>query len=112
MRDCHLAAYRQAGFNPIAIASRNPQRAHDTAAQHGLHRVHDSYAELLADPEIEVLDIAVPPDVHAAARVTTSREVRTGGRRRFRGVTARDPIRRSFDVRPASGVHVGSASLG
>ena len=24
MRDCHLVAYRQAGFNPVAIASRNP----------------------------------------------------------------------------------------
>jgi predicted dehydrogenase len=24
MRDCHLVAYRQAGFNPVAIAARDP----------------------------------------------------------------------------------------
>src|SRR5687767_8829338 len=63
MRDCHLVAYRQAGFNPIAIASRSRERAYAAAGQHGIHRVHDSYADLLADPEVEVLDIAVPPDV-------------------------------------------------
>ncbi len=27
MADCHLVAYRQAGFNPVAIASRNKATA-------------------------------------------------------------------------------------
>ena len=63
MRDCHLVAYRQAGFNPVAIASRNPDRARSAAAQHAIPRVHATWADLLADPQIEVLDIAVPPDV-------------------------------------------------
>jgi predicted dehydrogenase len=62
MRDCHLVAYRQAGFNPVAIASRNPAHARAVAEQHALPRCHATYAELLADPEVEVLDIAVPPD--------------------------------------------------
>src|SRR5437016_5981440 len=62
MRDCHLVAYRQAGFNPIAIASRNPATAQAVAQQHGIPHVHATYAELLADSEVEVLDIAVPPD--------------------------------------------------
>ncbi len=63
MRDCHLVAYRQAGFNPVAIASRSAERARACAEQHGIARVHDGYAELLADPEVEIIDIAVPPDV-------------------------------------------------
>src|SRR4051794_39518635 len=63
MRDCHLVAYRQAGFNPMAIASRSPDHARDVAGRPGLHRVHASYADLLADPDVEVLDVAVPPDV-------------------------------------------------
>jgi predicted dehydrogenase len=62
MRDCHLVAYRQAGFNPVAIASRNPERARACAAQHGVPRVHPTYGDLLADPQVEVLDVAVPPD--------------------------------------------------
>ena len=27
MADCHLVAYRQAGFNPVAVASRSPDPA-------------------------------------------------------------------------------------
>src|SRR5215210_3490134 len=62
MRDCHLVAYRQAGFNPVAVASRSPDTARACAAQHGIARVYATYEELLADPNVEILDIAVPPD--------------------------------------------------
>src|ERR1700693_1306832 len=66
MRDCHLVAYRNAGFNPVAIASRNPDHARATSQRHHLARCHVPVSDLLADPEIEVLDIAVPPDVQPA----------------------------------------------
>ncbi len=62
MRDCHLVAYRQAGFNPLAIASRTPDHARAVADQHGIPRVYATYHELLADRDIEVIDVAVPPD--------------------------------------------------
>ena len=60
--DCHLPAYRRAGFNPVAIASRTHEHAVKTAARHAIPRVGDSYEQLLDDPSIEVLDIAVPPN--------------------------------------------------
>ena len=63
MRDCHLVAYRQAGFNPAAIVSHDYKRAREVAHYHGLAHCHKSVAALLADRSIEVLDIAVPPDV-------------------------------------------------
>jgi predicted dehydrogenase len=63
MADCHLVAYRQAGFHPFAIASHHVEKAEAVAARHGIPRVHRTYQELLADPEIEVVDVAVPPDV-------------------------------------------------
>src|SRR5262245_26643180 len=63
MRDCHLVAYRQAGFNPVAITSRHPEHARAVAVRHGIGRCHATPADLLTDPEVEVLDIAVPPDV-------------------------------------------------
>jgi predicted dehydrogenase len=66
MRDCHLVAYRQAGFNPVAIASRNPDHARMVADLHDLPRWYATWPELLADPTVEVLDIAVPPDVQPA----------------------------------------------
>ena len=63
VNDCHLVAYRKAGFNPVAIASRQVAHARQAAQRHAIGRVHDDYDSLLNDPTIEVLDIAVPPDV-------------------------------------------------
>jgi predicted dehydrogenase len=63
MRDCHLVAYRQARFNPVAIASRNIEHARAAAEQHQIAKVYDCIEHLLADSSIEVLDIAVPPDL-------------------------------------------------
>jgi len=64
--DCHLVSYRKAGFNPIAIASRSRENAAKVAAQHSIPKVYDTYEQLLDDPEIEVLDIAVPPNAQLA----------------------------------------------
>src|SRR5881394_1194437 len=66
MADCHLVAYRQAGFNPVAIASRDPAHAKAAADRHAIPTAHDTVADLLADPQVEVLDIAVPPAVQPA----------------------------------------------
>jgi predicted dehydrogenase len=63
MRDCHLVAHRQAGFNPIAITSRDPAHARAVAELRGVPKYHATVTDLLADKDIEVLDIAVPPDV-------------------------------------------------
>src|SRR5437588_10167683 len=61
VNDCHLVAYRKAGFNPMAIASRTAERARLVASAHGIPTVYDAVQELLDDRSIEVLDIAVPP---------------------------------------------------
>src|SRR5438046_5915667 len=66
MTDCHLVAYRQAGFNPVAIASRDPAHARAVAQRHAIPRSHAGIADLLADESVEVLDVAVPPDVQPA----------------------------------------------
>src|SRR5688572_25504719 len=63
VNDCHLVAYRKGGFNPVAIASRNPENARKTADRHELEKVYDTYDQLLDDKSIEVLDIAVPPNI-------------------------------------------------
>ena len=91
MRDCHLVAYRQAGFNPVAIASRNPSRAQAVAAECGIPHCYATCAELLADREIEVLDIAVPPDVQPAI----IREAVQHGDH-IRGILAQKPLAMSY----------------
>src|SRR2546421_5839876 len=62
VNDCHLVAYRKAGFNPVAIASRDPAHAARVAERHGIAKVYGTYEQLLDDRSIEVLDIAVPPN--------------------------------------------------
>ena len=45
-----------------------PDRAQAFAARHGIDRAHGSYAEILADPEVDVLYVATPhPQHHAIA---------------------------------------------
>src|SRR2546426_8724029 len=62
VNDCHLVAYRKAGFNPVAIASRKREHAERVAQRHRIGKVYGSYEQLLDDPSLEVLDIAVPPN--------------------------------------------------
>jgi len=62
VNDCHLVAYRKAGFNPVAIASRSVENATRVGHCHGIPTVYENYEQLLDNPEIEVLDIAVPPN--------------------------------------------------
>ena len=62
MRDVQIVAYNDAGFETLAIASRTPANARDAAELRGIPRVYDTWQELLGDADIEVLDIAFPPD--------------------------------------------------
>src|SRR5262245_19126721 len=62
MADCHLVAYRTADFNPVAIASKTPNHARQIAERHRL-KAFDTYQEMLASGTVEVVDVAVPPDV-------------------------------------------------
>ncbi len=61
MSDCHLVAYRKAGFNPVAIGGRTKENAVKCAKQHTVATVYDSIDQLIDDDSIEVLDLAVPP---------------------------------------------------
>ena len=86
VRECHLVSYRKAGFNPVAIASRSRENASQTAARHAIPKVCDSYEQLLDDPTIEVLDIAVPPDCQLAL-IRAACERRT-----VKGILAQKPL--------------------
>jgi len=91
MRDCHLVAYRQAGFNPVAIASRNPARAREVAALHQIPHCHATYAEVMADPSVEILDVAVPPD-HQPALIRQA----VAQKGHVRGILAQKPLAMSY----------------
>jgi predicted dehydrogenase len=54
------------GARAVAVASRSGARAEDFARRHGLERAHDSYAGILADPDVDVLYVATPHAQHHA----------------------------------------------
>jgi len=86
VNDCHLIAYRKAGFNPIAIASRTREHAAAVAARHHIPTAYDTYLHLLDDPTIEVLDLAVTPD----AQLELIRQACARGT--ARGILAQKPL--------------------
>jgi predicted dehydrogenase len=61
--NAHLPAYRNAGYRVVAITSRRVENARRVAEQCEIGRVHESLEALLADPEVDVVDVAVPADV-------------------------------------------------
>ena len=56
-----------------AIASRTLSRAQETAATMGIPRAYGSYAELFADPEIEVIYNPLPNHEHVALTLQAAR---------------------------------------
>lgn len=57
----HLPAYKQAGFNTVAVYDLNQAVAEQVAADFEIPKVYPTLADLLADPAVEIVDIAVPP---------------------------------------------------
>jgi len=57
----HMPAYQKAGFKTVAAYDLKRENAEQVAAQFGIPNVYDSVEELLADPAVEIVDIAVPP---------------------------------------------------
>jgi predicted dehydrogenase len=86
VNDCHLVAYRKAGFNPVGIASRNAKQASVVANRHGIPRTYESPEALLDDPSIEVLDIAVPPNAQLEIIKAAC------SRRTLKGILAQKPL--------------------
>jgi predicted dehydrogenase len=62
VRDCHLRAYADADFHVVGITSRSVEKAREVAAQWRVPRVYRTLEEMLDDPAVEVVDIAVPPN--------------------------------------------------
>ncbi|MBI1982963.1 MAG: Gfo/Idh/MocA family oxidoreductase [Acidobacteria bacterium] len=91
VRDCHLVAYGHAGFQVAAIACDVPEQAREVARLRGVPKVYDTVGELLADPTIEVLDIAVPP--HYQLPVVREAAKHAG---HIKGILAQKPLAANY----------------
>jgi predicted dehydrogenase len=92
MRDIQLTAYADAGFNVVAITSRRPELAQKVADLRGIPRVYGTLEEMLADPGVEILDIAVPP----GQQLDIVRRA-VGHARYLKGILAQKPLAVIYD---------------
>jgi predicted dehydrogenase len=77
------------GADALAVASRSTERAEAFAAEHGLARAYGSYAEIMADEDIDAVYIATPHPQHhaialaaiAAGRLPGGKDVHSNGAR-------------------------------
>ena len=62
-QSAHLPAYAAHGVGVVGVWSRNPERTAGIRDRFpGVGRVYDSAEDLLADPEVRIVDIATGPD--------------------------------------------------
>ena len=92
MRDIQLVAYSDAGFETVAIASRTPAHAKEAAEACGVPRVYETWQRLLDDPDIEVLDVAFPPDQQLAIV-----EAAVEHRHKIKGILAQKPLAMNYE---------------
>jgi predicted dehydrogenase len=92
MADCHLVAYRANGLHPIAIASQHPEKARAVAKRHEIDRAYDTYHGLLNDKGVQILDIAVPPDL----QLQVVRDA-VNHNDHIRGILAQKPLGMNYD---------------
>lgn len=52
------------GHRVTAVGSRSAENAHVFAKQFGIQRAHDSYDGLVADPQVDVVYVATPHNLH------------------------------------------------
>jgi len=89
--DCQLKAYRDIGLNPIGITSLSMEESCRVAKRYGLKKVYPDWKTLLEDPAVEILDIAVPPDVQLEI-------VRQAVRKKhIKGILCQKPIAMSLE---------------
>lgn len=91
MRDVHLVAYQKLGLKVAAIAGNQIEQVREVASARGIEKVHQSYEELVRDPSIEVLDIAVPPDVQPLVIEAAAKEAG-----HIRGILAQKPLAMNY----------------
>jgi D-xylose 1-dehydrogenase (NADP+, D-xylono-1,5-lactone-forming) len=65
INDKLLAGAREAAnVDVVAVGSRDQARGQEFADRHGIERVHGSYEELLADPDVEAIYNPLPNTLH------------------------------------------------
>ncbi|NOY82853.1 MAG: Gfo/Idh/MocA family oxidoreductase [Kiritimatiellaeota bacterium] len=61
--NAHLPAYANAGLKVVAAVDSNPEALAKAKSEWGIEKVFTDYRDLLALPEVRIVDVATPPMV-------------------------------------------------
>lgn len=64
VRDSQLPAYGKARWSVAHIAAKTLVNAQEVAARFGIEKATDDWRDVIADPQVEVLDISLPPHLN------------------------------------------------
>jgi predicted dehydrogenase len=101
-RNGHLPAYAKHGFRVVGLHDRTPSRAEELAREFAVPRVFATLDDALADPEVEILDVATRVD----GRVEVIRRALAAGKH----VLAQKPL--SDDLGEATAVVAAAEAAG
>lgn len=70
----HLPAYAESPeADLVALASGRLEMAKEVASRFGIPHVHELWQDLVADPEVEAVDVCAPNYLHAEMAITAAR---------------------------------------
>jgi len=69
VRECHLPAYRDAGWEVVRIASRTAASAQAAADEFGIADASGEFSDVIEDERVEVVDISLPSHRHREVAV-------------------------------------------
>ena len=74
VQSAHLPAYRLAGFNVVGIYNKPVDVARPVAEEFDIPKVFESLEELLNDPDVRVVDIALPVEFQSEVAVKAAQK--------------------------------------
>jgi D-xylose 1-dehydrogenase (NADP+, D-xylono-1,5-lactone-forming) len=103
-------AGRASNFSVVAVGSRSRDRAAEFAGKFGIPRVHGSYGDLLADPEVDAVYIGLPNSLH---HPMTMQALAAGKHVLSEKPYSRHPeqVVEAFDAARAAGLHLMEAFM-
>jgi predicted dehydrogenase len=71
-RGAHAPAYKEVGFPVVAIADPDPNAQKEAKDRFGIKRAYTDYRDLIADDEVEVIDLCTQPTIREEVVLTSA----------------------------------------
>ncbi len=71
-RGAHVPAYKQVGWNVVAVADPDPDAQKEAKEKYGIEKVYANYNDLIADDTVEVIDLCTQPIIREDVVLTAA----------------------------------------